>query len=262
MQSNSENVGMFIEAWKLMVGRLPGAEIEQADGVATMLGHVPLPFFNFSVIDRPLADADDLRGALAVIRKRASACEYASMTGLCDAWAPVDWVRVAAEEGFAVAMNTTGMEAPQLLPPRRPLPDLDLRRVNDEATARDLAMVNAAAYGMPGELFECMCNLYLWHEDSHGYVGYAEGRAVTAAAAFPVAGTVYMALVATLPEAHGKGYAEAVMRHAIAEAQRAMGFSRVTLHATDMGQPLYQAMGFGAGAKVVVLVQADGSAGH
>ena len=180
-----------------------------------MFGHVPLTFLNLSVLDRPAVDAEDLRGLLAVAKGRAGACEHGSLLGICEAWAPAGWERVAAEQGFALALNITGMAADRLLPPRRALPELAFRRVLDEAAARDLALLNGQAYGMPPEMFECICNLRLWHEDSFGYVGYAGGQAVTAAAAFPVAGTVYIALVATLPEAHGKGYAEAVMRQAI-----------------------------------------------
>jgi hypothetical protein len=55
-------------------------------------------------------------------------------------------------------------------------------------------MINAQAYGMPQDLLEGMCNLHLWHPDTFGYVGYADRKAVTSAAAFPVAGTTYIAL--------------------------------------------------------------------
>jgi len=154
------------------------------------------------------------------------------------------------------------MAADRLLPPRRALPELAFRRVSDETTARDLAMINAQAYGIPAELFECMCNLHLWHADSYGYVGYADGKALTSAAAFPVAGTMYIAFVATVPEAHGKGYAESVMRHSIEQAGSAMGALRMTLHASDMGRPVYQAMGFEPGARVMLLAPADPSTGH
>jgi GNAT superfamily N-acetyltransferase len=256
MMSNEENVDLLIEAWKLMVGRLPGAAIEHASGVATMFAHVPLPFLNLSMPDCPLADAEALRGALIVVRERAKTCEHGSLLALCEAWAPAEWEQVALEEGFGMALNMTGMAADHLLPPRRALPEPAFRRVSDETTARDLAMINAQAYGIPPELFECMCNLHLWHADSFGYVGYPDGKAVTSAAAFPVDGTMYIALVATVPEAHGKGYAEAVMRHAIEQAGRAMGPARMTLHASDMGRPVYHAMGFEPGARVMLLAPA------
>ena len=87
--------------------------------------------------------------------------------------------------------------------------------------------------------------------------GQADGRAVTAAA-FPVEGTVHVALVATQHEAHGKEYAEALMQRAMEQGLQGMGPRRVTSRATDMGQPLLRAMGGEPGAKVVVLVAADG----
>lgn len=262
MMSNEENVEVLIEAWKLMVGRLPGAAIEHAKGIATMFAHVPLPFLNLSMPDCPITDVKALRGALAVVRERAKACEHGSLLALCKPWAPPDWEQVTLEEGFAMALNMTGMAADHLLPPRRAPPELVFRRVSDEATARDLAMINAQAYGIPPDLFECLCNLHLWHKDSFGYVGYAGGKAVTSAAAFPVAGTIYIAFVATVPESHGKGYAEAVTRNAIEQAGRAMGPARMTLHASDMGQPVYQAMGFEPGARVMLLAPSDASAAH
>ena len=262
MMSNVETVEVLIEAWKLMVGRLPGAAIEHAKGVATMFAHVPLPFLNLSMPDCPLATADALRGALCVVRERAKSCVHGSLLALCEPWVPAEWEPVALQEGFAMALNMTGMAADRLLPPRRAFPELAYRRVSDETTARDLAMINAQAYGIPADLFECMCNLHLWHADSFGYVGYAAEKAVTSAAAFPVAGTMYIAFVATVPEAHGKGYAEAVMRHAIEQAGGTMGPARMTLHASDMGCPVYRAMGFEDGARVMLLAPADASAGH
>ncbi len=262
MLSAEENVGVLIEAWKQLVGPFPTARIEHAGGVATMFAHIPLPFMNLSVLDGPVADPGELRNRLAVVKERAMACEFGSLLALCDKWAPADWLRVLGDEGFSLALNMTGMATDRLLPRRRASPGVEFRRVTDEAGARDIAMVNAQAYQMPAELFECICNLHLWPEGRFGYVGYAEGRAVTAAAAFPVAGTVYVAYVATLPEAQGKGYAEAAMRLAMERCQKATGLTRMTLHASDMGMPLYQAMGFEPGGRVVLLAASDGSAGH
>jgi GNAT superfamily N-acetyltransferase len=206
-----------------------------------------------AILDDPAGDTEDFRGVLALAKQRTGTCEHPSFIGVCEAWMPENWLDVVAQEGLALALKITGMEAARLLPSRRPAPNLELRRVEDQATARDLAMINAQAYGLPAEMFECICNLDLWTPDSYGYVGYTNGRGVTAAGAFPVDGTIYVALVATLPDEHGKGYAEAVMRRAVESGQQTMGTNRVTLHATEMGQPLYQAMGFEAGAKIALL---------
>jgi GNAT superfamily N-acetyltransferase len=251
--SPEETVEVLIEAWKVLVGRFPGGTIEHAQSVATMFAQLPLPFLNLSTPDRPLASATDFRAALAIIKDRAKSCKHDSLVALCEPWVPPEWERIAAEAGFTLALNMTGMATNRLLPLRRPLPDIEFRRVTDETTARDLAMINGQAYKMSLDLFECMCDLYLWQPDTFGYVGYTAGKAVTCAAVLPVTGTLYVAFVATLPEAHGQGYAEAVMRHAIDQGRQALGLTRMTLHASDMGRPVYRAMGFDAGARVVLL---------
>jgi ribosomal protein S18 acetylase RimI-like enzyme len=63
---------------------------------------------------------------------------------------------------------------------------------------------------------------------------------------------IYIAMVATLPDLHGRGYAEAAMRRAIAEAQAAGGSRRIWLHATATGRPVYNAMGFADGAELAI----------
>ena len=69
----------------------------------------------------------------------------------------------------------------------------------------------------------------------------------------PINGTVYVALVSTAPQQQGKGYAETVMRHAVAEGQRALGVTRSTLHASLMGHPVYQAMGYSSGPRLILV---------
>jgi predicted acetyltransferase len=50
--------------------------------------------------------------------------------------------------------------------------------------------------------------------------------------------------VATQPDAQCYGYAEAVMRHSLAEASKATGLQRSILHATDSGRSIYLRMGY------------------
>ena len=50
-------------------------------------------------------------------------------------------------------------------------------------------------------------------------------------------------LVATLPEARGRGLATALMRHALLEA-RERGCTTTSLQATMRGRPMYQRLGY------------------
>ena len=249
----SDTVKLFAEAWKAMVGRFPSHRIEEAEGVATCFGTVPLIFFNINVVDRPAGTGDELRGLLKTAAARSAACEHPSALVVREDWMPAGWEKVIGEAGLAPMMPMIGMEGGELLPPRRPAPKIDIRRVADDAGARDLATLNAVAYHVPVELFECMASMRFWDERSLAYVGYVDGKAVSTASVIPVEGTVYVALVATLPEEQGKGYADTVMRHAVTEGQKAMGAMRTTLHATEMGQPVYRAMGYASGPRLILL---------
>ena len=148
-----ENVRLLIEAWKLLVGRLPGGVNTQADGVATMCANVALPFFNLSTPERRAADGAELKELLEVAKGRAAACDHTSLLVLTEDWVPEDWEALTGEYGLGMMMNLTGMTA------------------------------------------------------------------------------------------------EAVMREAIGHA----GGGRITLHASDAGQPLYRAMGFEPGGRMMIL---------
>jgi GNAT superfamily N-acetyltransferase len=249
----SGSVPLFSDAWTLMVGRLPLPHIEDADGVVSCFGNVPLFFLNLSIVGRPAANHDELRAFLRTSARRAAACPYPSGLVLRQDWLPAGWEALVEEASLAPMVPMTSMETDELHPARYRPPTLDIRRVADDAMARDLAQLNAAAYHMPAEAFDCIANMRLWHADSYACVGYVGGTPVSCAAAFPVRGTVYIALVATAPAEQGKGYGEAVTRHAVIQGRYAMRTTRTALHASDMGLPVYRRMGYQPGPRMVIL---------
>ena len=236
-----------------MVGRLALPTIKEDDGVVSCFGNVPLFFLNLSIVNRPAETHEELRAFLNTAARHAATCKHPSGVVLRQDWVPAGWEKLVDEACLAPVVPMTGMEADELLPPRHPLPNLDVRRVVDDAMARHLAELNALAYKMPPDAFDCLANMRLWHTDSCAYVGYLDGHPVSCAAAFPVNGTTYVALVATLPEEQGQGYAETVMRQAVIQGQQAMRTTRTTLHASDMGVSVYRGMGFRPGPKMVIL---------
>ena len=256
--SACESIRMLIDAWALMIGRYPGHAIATRAGVATAFANRPLAFFNLSTLAQPFPEADAFRAALKQARATATSSPHPSFLALSGDWAPGDWEDLAADAGWLRAMLMTGMRAERLLPPRRGAPALEFRLVGDTATALDLGTVNALAYAMPPELFDCTGEMTLWRGASFGVVGYVEERPVTSAAAFLVGDVIYVAMVASAPGLHGRGYGEAAMRHAIGLAEEAVGPRRIWLHATAAGLPLYQAMGFAPGPELVMLHLAPG----
>ncbi len=67
---------------------------------------------------------------------------------------------------------------------------------------------------------------------------------MSAAATMANNGCLFLALVATAPEAQRKGYGEATVRKALFEGANATGLTRTALHATMAGAPVYQRIGY------------------
>jgi GNAT superfamily N-acetyltransferase len=77
-------------------------------------------------------------------------------------------------------------------------------------------------------------------ERQHLWVGWEEGQPVSAAAAFVAAGINNVTLVATLPEARGRGYGAALTwRATLADPTLP-----ALLIATDDGRPVYERLGY------------------
>jgi ribosomal protein S18 acetylase RimI-like enzyme len=72
------------------------------------------------------------------------------------------------------------------------------------------------------------------------------------AAILYAAGALGVYAVATAPGHGRRGYAEALLRHALAESRQRWGKRRMVLQATQQGLSLYRRMGFaGAGGFLV-----------
>jgi GNAT superfamily N-acetyltransferase len=246
--ATDEVVQSLIEAWSLMTGRFAGSSALRGAGMTATMSHTVCPFFNMIIQDQPLRDAAAFGAAIEAARGHAADCAHGSMVATCSEWNPAEGQAIAEAKGMAAGMTITGMAADALLPPRRAEPALTFRFVDDAATGGNLGSVNALAYGMDPALFAPMADMALWQRQSFGVVGYDGETAVTAAAAFATPAMIYIAMVASLPGTHGRGYAEAAMRRAIAAAEAAAGPKRLWLHASEMGRPLYTAMGFATGA--------------
>ncbi len=241
---------VFVDAWRYMAAQYPGHIMAQIGPVEVMLSQTSCAFFNMLAINGPARDAAALRQAVATARGYADQCPHGTMVLLPHDLLPQTAGTVLADHGAAFSMSLWGMATDTLATPRRAEPALEFRLARDEATALDLGWVNADAYGMPRDLFAVTGRIPKWSGTQVGVVGYADGKPVTAAQAYLLDDCIYIAMVATLPEGHGKGYGEAAMRRAIAAVQEIAGEKRLWLHATEMGRPLYRSMGFEVGAKM------------
>ena len=206
-----------------------------------------LPFCNGTFFTAAPADAADLVQQLEAAK--ADAAPHSLPWALFTYDPYLTGVTTPADSGFARMMGVRVMTADiALLPaPRHPLPALEFRRVKDDGSAKHALEINMQAYGMPSEITESVLATGAFFGNpltDFGYVAYRNGAPVSTASAILIDGWVYVALVATMPGHQKKGYAEAVMRHALQQAAEATSVTRTSLDATDAGAPLYAQMGY------------------
>ena len=249
----ADSVRVLIDTWTLLTGRFSGHGFAHDDGLTTTFANRPLAFLNLSTLDSPQRDPGTFRKSIATARAHAGGCAHPSMLAVCGDWAPEGWEDLAAETGWLRSMQLVGMAADRLHPARMAEPGLDYRLVDDAQTGFDLGLVNSLAYEIAPDSADCLREMTLWANGAFGIVGYDVGRPVTGATAFVMGDIIYVAMVASVPGLHRRGYAEAAMRRAIAAAQAVAGDKRIWLHATDVGAPLYRSMGFVDSASLTML---------
>jgi GNAT superfamily N-acetyltransferase len=154
--------------------------------------------------------------------------------------------QVEAEMELQAMIRMPGMVAGELNPPKRRLEEADIREVADLQMAKEIARLNVEAHGMTAEDAEAMSCMELWGAPNHGFLLYADGAAVAAGSAVFVEGVSYVGWMATHAEFRGRGYAEAILRHIDAFMRRRYGVTESVLHATELGKPVYERLGFRA----------------
>ncbi len=151
-----------------------------------------------------------------------------------------------------LSADLPGMVAERVLPPVRPLPALDIRRVCDEQTRAAFCEIGGLCFNVPlvwfREVFE---NETVW-DRFVGYVAYLDGEPVSTAATVVSSGAIGVYNVATVPGHQRKGFGEAVMRHALERAREAHGLERTILQSTAQGYGIYERMGYRTVTRVSV----------
>jgi GNAT superfamily N-acetyltransferase len=143
--------------------------------------------------------------------------------------------------------------------------DLDLveRPAEPEGFSRDtdaqtVARLNDSAYGMPGDFQRALADMSST-EGMYVYTAGEGGQPSSCLIAFDYGDDCSIWLVATLPEARGRGLARALVAHALADG-RERGRTTSTLQATDMGRPVYERLGYRSLGEIQMWERRDGAA--
>ena len=198
---------------------------------------LPHPLPNSATLLQPLADAD--APALLARLKAFYAAAGGRPWAIWSAWPTPDLQPLG---GIFAGQPPLMVRPPAPCPPAPP--ELAIWEVTDAATLGDFERVFIEGYPVP-ELQPYRPGVFLTTavlgNDYRLWLGYVAGRAVTCAIAYVRDGVVGVYLVATLPEARGRGYGAAISARA-ATTDPALP---AVLQASDLGRPVYERLGFG-----------------
>ena len=251
-----ESMDQYASVWKVLVAELPGADLEDKQGLSISWADSPFPFWNAVFLTEPSIDAAQLkkrlREAAAYMRQK----RQAGLIYLCE-----EYLTSSAKAALPFALGEARLElslrvhgmAGNILPlTASSHPALQMRRVTDEAQLMFYADINCEGYGFPLDWGRAgLRGTRLWTERAYSYLGYEGDHPVCGASAMEHDGNIYLAMVATRPNAQRKGYGEAVVRHALQAAHDGTGLSRTILHASDAGFPVYRRVGYDKTASIL-----------
>ena len=231
----------------IAASRAPG-EIRELRGVSIAAAGVAFQMFNAAFLSEPVATENDLkqRILLPALHFNARGLEWAY-------WVCEDWMeprarrrarRVFEQQGLRHSVELPGMVAEGILPPVKPLPQIETRRVCDENTRNAFCAIGSVCFHVPLAWFQEVFESDTVWDRFAAYVGYNNGEAVSTAAVVAGGGALGVYNVATLPGHQRMGYGEYIMRYALADVARSSGIERTILQSTPAGYRLYERMGY------------------
>ena len=222
---------------------------ERRRGMTLVTAPVNHSAFNVAVIDEPAVDEADL-----LFRVNEASCHFRALGRGWNFYVCEDMLDARTARrldalldgmGLVRILDAPGMEAEQLDTPRHRLPELRCAAVKNADTRGDFGHLISAAFSIPAYTATVLYEQEeRWHGSLRAWVGYSGDKPVCCGAAVEHAGVLGVYSVATLQEHRRKGYAEAIVRHIVAEYRRRGFAGPLVLQSTPDGRRLYREMGF------------------
>jgi ribosomal protein S18 acetylase RimI-like enzyme len=245
------------QSFRVLADGRPGAEVLELPGISIASLAVSFQMFNAAFVSARVETQSELEERLQPAR------HYFDSRGLPWAlWICEDWLAAGVRRklsrtcemfGLRLSSEMPGMAAGQIQPPQRRLPELEIRRVEGEASLNDFRALGSHCFHVPIVWFsEVFDERVAARQAFVCWVGYRDGTPIATAASVASDGALGIYNVATVPEHRKCGYGEAITRHAIDAGLRASPAGRFVLQSTSAGQRLYERMGFGRVTRVLV----------
>jgi ribosomal protein S18 acetylase RimI-like enzyme len=236
------------ESFRVVAGSRKVGEIRELPGVSIASAGAAFQMFNTAFLSDPVDTEAELaqRVSLASVHYEVRGFEWAYW--LCeDLLSPRARKRtnkIFDKHKLRHSAGLPAMAAERVLPPLRPLPLLEMRRVEPGPVRDAFCAIGSSCFHVPITWFsEVFDSPEVWKE-FRSYVGYLNGTAVATTAIVRSDSVLGVYNVATVPEYRRRGYGEAIMRQALADAEAALGIRQTVLQSTPAGLRLYERMGF------------------
>jgi GNAT superfamily N-acetyltransferase len=232
----------MVEVWRQLVGSGPRPSTTEQDGLLLLASGLPVPLFNPVYV---VGDVADPKIAVAAVREHYAGLGLPFVLVFREAVAP------GLAEACAEAGLTEHWQMPlMVLDPipehgqEEPLPDGFEVVVVDEHNVAAYGDVLAGAFGMPRDLVDLVLGPDLVRIPGFtGFLGLLDGRPVASSGVYESEDTAGVYNVGTLEAARGRGIGAAITwaaaRHGLATGRR-----RSVLQASQMGEPVYERMGY------------------
>ncbi|MGD0775868.1 MAG: N-acetyltransferase [Candidatus Solibacter sp.] len=244
------------ESFRAIASSRTAGELRELPGVSIASAGVTFQMFNTAFLSGPVANETELKQRIRLPVAHFNQCGQEWAYWVCE-----DWIEQPARKrsrrwfehyGLRLSTELPGMIADRILPPVRPLPPIEVRRVRGAATWDAFCEIGSVCFHVPITWFrEVFDNAGVW-DRFMSFVGYVDDEPVSTTSIVAGAGVIGVYNVATLPGSQRRGFGEAVMRHALAEVAQERGPGRVILQSTPAGLKLYERMGFRTVARVAV----------
>lgn len=227
----------FVDSYRKLVTHTPGGAATEFGGVFAFASGLPLSLFNGCVLVRP-ATAKDLDAAFAWIEER----DVPYRVWIDELRAPGLGDVVLARGLVRDADLYPGMVLHPVPEPPSPAPGVLVVPVSEAGLDEHLGV--RVAGGMPAHLAELLFSAsFAADPDVAFFTVRLDGRPVGVSLAIRSGDVGGVYAVGTLPDARRRGVGTAAT-WACVTAGRAWGCGAIALQASDMGLPIYAAMGF------------------
>jgi GNAT superfamily N-acetyltransferase len=256
-----ESSSIFISAWDSLAADTPTFKTRRGGLIeVSWMGH-PFAFANLAILMRTPTSLAELTESIVDTAAWAEPHNAPWLLALANDLTSDLLPQTAPcleSLGLTLAMTLTGMEAAELAPPLRPLPEAECLTEADPEIGGKMLRLNELAYEVtfaePGSLPWERPNW--WRAPARlATVLVRDGVSAASAIVADTKGLRYVGFVATHPDMQRQGYAEAAMRNVLDRAAAAGLKSRTYLHATAAGRPVYERMGYRPTAEYTVYMK-------